>query len=128
MPSFLPAHSMNAQGLSDHSPIGFTVSAKSPLPPRSRPIPSFITKHPYFRQSLELYEAEHNITYGTLLRAAEGNPFLAIHNYNNIIRQTAASTLNFLMELGDTGFFTRCLVHIHITMCFFSIRSLLLNF
>ena len=110
MPVFLPAHSMHSQGLSDHSPIGVVCSVKSSLPPSARPIPSFITRHPFFRQSLAMYEAEHDISYGTLLKHANNNPFDALSKYTDIIRRVAASTRNHLLEIGDTGQSKDCLL------------------
>eukprot|EP00973_Karenia_brevis_P018535 2542049-Karenia_brevis.AAC.1 len=99
-PNFPPAHTMNSQRLSDHSPVAIVVSPSSPLSPSSRPIPSFVTKHPHYRKMIAEVEKKYNISYSSLMASSDGNPFLALARYKYIIRQIAKRTRNAILQIG----------------------------
>eukprot|EP00973_Karenia_brevis_P031451 4339301-Karenia_brevis.AAC.1 len=55
-PHFMSAYQYHSNKLSDHSPVGVIISPRSSLPPPSRSIPSFVTKHPIYKQIIRLLE------------------------------------------------------------------------
>eukprot|EP00973_Karenia_brevis_P025641 3537365-Karenia_brevis.AAC.1 len=57
-PYFAPAQEYHGRKLSDHSPVGVSVSPRAGMHPSLRPIPSFVSKHPYFRAMLQQLEDE----------------------------------------------------------------------
>eukprot|EP00973_Karenia_brevis_P065055 9034024-Karenia_brevis.AAC.1 len=55
-PYIQPAYTYNRRGLSDHAPIGFVCTVRTPLPPDLRPVPSFISKHRAYKQAVLFVE------------------------------------------------------------------------
>ena len=92
---------MHAKHLSDHSPICIRVSGSSPPPSSSRPIPSFVTKHPHYRTMVAFYEKKLGLTSDNLCNSSNNNPFHAIPKYKSILRRAAADTRKFLPRIGD---------------------------
>ena len=117
--TFLPAHSMHMRGLSDHSPIGFSVSPLSSTPPSVRRIPPFVTRHPYFKRILLQFEKDHSVSFDSLMRAAHANPFGALSRYNHVVRAAASCTRNYIlrhgqsMDANDCLFATMSRAHFH---------------
>ena len=122
--TFKSAYQYHQNGVSDHSPIGLTISPRSSLPPDQRPIPSFVIRHPLFRENLAKIEEQDGLKYQTLRRDSwdsslnRHNPFRALETYNRGIRKAAAMTRNFLMQ-HDNSMMSSDIIASSISRCVF---------
>eukprot|EP00973_Karenia_brevis_P047406 6581730-Karenia_brevis.AAC.1 len=98
-PVFPPPQHMHKEDLSDHSPIAICVSSQPPTSPGTRPIPSYVTKHPFYRMILQQYETIYNINPGSLNILIQENPFKAIAYYVRVMRLAATATRKMLLRL-----------------------------
>ena len=80
-------------------PIGVRFHPRAPLPPSQRPIPSFVTKHPIYKNAMTQYRIDNNITAQSLINASSNNnPFQAMQTFKHHIREVArVSRDNILM-------------------------------
>ena len=65
-PRFSSPFDLHADGLSGHSPVGFVASPTGQMHPSLRPIPSFITRHTFYRRRVHELEKQHNVSYNSL--------------------------------------------------------------
>ena len=132
-PVFPPAHNYNARGLSDHAPTGVCLSPRTPVSPTHQPIPSFVTRHPLFRDNLAKIEEQDGLKYNTFRRDSwdtsmnRHNPFKALDTYNRGIRKAAAMTRNFLIQ-HDNSTMSSDIIASSISRCVFSMIVILLSF
>lgn len=99
-PAPLSPHNLNLKGIRDHIPIGFIMSGTVFTPPSSRPIPSFVTKHPLFSKTLRHDEGKYNLSYKSLSASAKGNAFKAMALYKYVVRKAAAHVRTHLLNVG----------------------------
>ena len=97
-PVFPSPYHMFQNDLSDHSPVGISL-AFQPRPPLSdRPVPSYVTKHPFYQTVLHSLESQLNISSTTLKNLSSTNPFQAIRYYSKVLRRAASITRNILLQ------------------------------
>ena len=70
---FKPPYQYHQLGISDHNPIGFSIPARSSLPPQQRPIPSYVTRHPLFRTNFAQIQEQDGLQYNKLRRDSWGS-------------------------------------------------------
>ena len=58
---------------------------------------------------LKQIEKDHKVSYNSLMKSAQGNPFYALSQYSSIVRRAAAKTRNLLLEYGENIHAVDCL-------------------
>ena len=102
-PVFPPAQRLHELHLSDHSPIGISISPRASLPPANRPIPSFVTTHPHYKTMVRYYEKLFKVSYNSVMSQSNNNPFLALVLYKSILRRAAHDTRKVLIKQTNTS-------------------------